>query len=151
MQYDTQPTHRRRLFVKLTRNYIIIIKFAERFLLCADIPPNLLIFRVECSMLMLNVLMIVQVLELYDKGCQANLGGAGAGGAGGVEQGDDADGTQSQSQSASTSTSTSLLKKTPEKRRNHLRCHTAVGKFKCKVVQDISTFATLRCAGIVTS
>lgn len=60
----------------------------------------------------------LQVLELYDKGCQADLGGTMAD-AGGAEQGSDAvcDGTQSQTASISTS----LLKKTPEKRRNHLR------------------------------
>jgi len=55
------------------------------------------------------------MVELYDKGCQADLGGtkttAGAEG----EGGDDSVGTQP------TSTSAASLKKTPDKRRNHLR------------------------------
>lgn len=50
-------------------------------------------------------------MELYDKGCQTDLGGTTAHGAGGVEEDDDAVGAQS----------ASLLKKTPDKRRNHLR------------------------------
>lgn len=50
-------------------------------------------------------------MELYDKACQTDLGGTAALGAGRVEEDGNAIGAQS----------TSLLKKTPDKRRNHLR------------------------------
>lgn len=58
----------------------------------------------------------IQSTELYDKGCQADLGGAeGAGGLGAVGSEEDRDAMETQQ-------SSSLLKKTPDKRRNHRRC-----------------------------
>lgn len=57
------------------------------------------------------------MVELYDKGCQADLGGTTTAGGVAGEGGDDSVGAQS----TSTSTSAASLKKTPDKRRNHLR------------------------------
>ena len=57
----------------------------------------------------------LQTVEVYDKGCQADLGGAST--VAGVEGEDGGDGGGARSNS----TSASSLKKTPDKRRNHLR------------------------------